>query len=80
MREYRKKRRDHPRVCGEKQGVPGLALLFRGSPPRVRGEAKSCSSHDFVAGRRVTTFPWILLVKDHPRVCGEKTATRRRAV
>ena len=33
-------KRDHPRVCGEKDPVfPGL-LLHLGSPPRVRGKVR----------------------------------------
>ena len=31
-------RRDHPRVCGEKQIVQLLIVLVQGSPPRMRGK------------------------------------------
>ena len=31
--------RDHPRVCGEKNGENGLTFHQMGSPPRVRGKA-----------------------------------------
>ena len=31
---------DHPRVCGEKSAKASSTLRIRGSPPRVRGEAR----------------------------------------
>ena len=37
-------RKDHPRVCGEKDRSRGLRRLLLGSPPRVRGKV-----HPFVA-------------------------------
>ena len=74
---------DHPRVCGEKrEGVPtGHTLL--GSPPRMRGKGivpAVQSAHRGItpayAGKRVR--PWRERHKegDHPRVCGEKAASR----
>ena len=81
-------RSDHPRVCGEKS--PGF--VFRpspvGSPPRVRGKAgdslmRSCAIGitPACAGKSPRHFPLCGSVRDHPRVCGEKTGTssRRRA-
>ena len=35
-------RKDHPRVCGEKDEEYQLRVLEEGSPPRVRGEVVSC--------------------------------------
>ncbi len=32
---------DHPRVCGEKQQIPGQMDMNQGSPPRMRGKEKS---------------------------------------
>ena len=34
-------RRDHPRLCGEKFTDPPLALAGKGSPPPMRGKAKT---------------------------------------
>ena len=31
--------RDHPRLCGEKDQVPQLIVLHKGSPPPMRGKA-----------------------------------------
>ena len=73
-------KRDHPRVCGEKQAQPGGVKRWQGSPPRVRGEeflyevtipfpriTPAC------AGRsRIGTRKWCP-TEDHPRVCGEKS-------
>ena len=35
--------RDHPRVCGEKDGPEAHGVAFQGSPPRVRGKASTKS-------------------------------------
>ena len=51
--------RDHPRVCGEKKRMTGLARLEKGSPPRVRGKVP-------------VTLDFNNRGRDHPRVCGEK--------
>ena len=72
--------RDHPRVCGEKQMLQQAGRVWVGSPPHMRGKEtmlgcavgahritpayaeKSWSAHSLVSS-----------LKDHPRVCGEKT-------
>ena len=72
---------DHPRVCGEKDPVfPGL-LLHLGSPPRVRGkEFWGCccaGCHRITpacAGKSCNLSGVLCQFRDHPRVCGEKTA------
>ena len=71
---------DHPRVCGEK--VPPLlpVVLYRGSPPRVRGKGR-CSRYSIPASRITPACAGKSMQgqsaqanqKDHPRVCGEKT-------
>ena len=53
------KRRDHPRVCGEKARTLIVQDEPQGSPPRVRGKAKKRHLGGWKKG-------------DHPRVCGEK--------
>ena len=52
-------RRDHPRVCGEKNGICRAKVPHLGSPPRMRGKVHCPRSR---LGR----------TRDHPRVCGEK--------
>ena len=72
-------RKDHPRVCGEKQKKSPTGLVTRGSPPHVRGKGADEQGVGGVAGitpayagkSEYRSFfparPW-----DHPRVCGEK--------
>ena len=52
----------------------------KGSPPRVRGKGKKAVLVVFVlgitpacAGKSTPAFNPFVSVKDHPRVCGEKT-------
>ena len=56
----RLERRDHPRLCGEKQQMQQLGDLSEGSPPPMRGKA-------------LETYPSAVQFEDHPRLCGEKT-------
>ncbi len=49
---------DHPRACGKNCGSEPTAILFRGSPPRMREEF---SIH----------FSSSCLIVDHPRACGK---------
>ena len=73
--------RDHPRVCGEKRRSKRNGETNPGSPPRVRGK------EDFVrrpldargitpacAGKRSSHVSRLFGLRDHPRVCGEKTS------
>ena len=56
------RRRDHPRLCGEKPPLSFSYSSVIGSPPPMRGKVN---------------FRWvrIFLSKDHPRLCGEKLYT-----
>ena len=72
--------KDHPRVCGEKQGLFGFVRRRGGSPPRVRGKALYNSRLGFCAGitpacagKSPPKHLFCLRFQDHPRVCGEKT-------
>ena len=74
-----KTRRDHPRVCGEKQPNRDLWDVMTGSPPRVRGkELLGLRTGELngitpaCAGKRnqMSCFP--ACSRDHPLVCGEK--------
>ena len=76
---YNWRKRDHPRVCGEKCGSGTLGAACAGSPPRVRGKAVRCPC--VIRGRRITPAcagkslrveRLHKLTGDHPRVCGEK--------
>ena len=70
---------DHPRVCGEKCAGALKNSLSTGSPPRMRGKART-TTHDFwrdgitpaYAGKRQPKARAAQTTKDHPRVCGEK--------
>ena len=66
-------------MCGEK--FPGLYRLGKemGSPPRVRGKVRTVSLEDIkqritpaCAGKRAVRKVTSIVIKDHPRVCGEK--------
>ena len=43
-------RKDHPRVCGEKQKKSPTGLVTRGSPPHVRGKGADEQGVGGVAG------------------------------
>ena len=74
-------RKDHPRVCGEKQKKSPTGLVTRGSPPHVRGKGADEQGVGGVAGitpayagKRRLCVVAAHLGRDHPRVCGEKCA------
>ena len=76
---------DHPRLCGEKATMRRFSCTLSGSPPPMRGKVllyvvlqiwdritpayagKSCSSSEACKP-----------VKDHPRLCGEKSFKAER--
>ena len=70
---------DHPRVCGEKGGSCRSCAPGRGSPPRMRGKACWIAPKVFspritpaYAGKSYHARYMVIIVGDHPRVCGEK--------
>ena len=72
---------DHPRVCGEKSSASSSVRLRHGSPPRVRGKAygrggRACYHRitPACAGKSFSILACLPEVKDHPRVCGEKSS------
>ncbi len=74
---------DHPRECGEKCCPLCLHCQPIGSPPRVRGKVHSRKDSSVAlwitpasAGKSDSVSPNAVLLKDHPRECGEKKPTR----
>ena len=70
---------DHPRVCGEKASITTSKTRRQGSPPRMRGKVWDNFKHFMgegitpaYAGKRLVVQRYCPLVRDHPRVCGEK--------
>ena len=71
---------DHPRVCGEKQLLNSFVEELAGSPPRVRGKGpghiKSRPTDGITpacAGKSLGVKNFRGGIRDHPRVCGEKS-------
>ena len=71
--------RDHPRLCGEKFVKSFKHVRTPGSPPPMRGKALMPES--FVnqaritpayAGKRIHHDRLNAVIRDHPRLCGEK--------
>ena len=78
-----RRRRDHPRVCGEKMFCASASVLGMGSPPRMRGKGYkflNILAADGItpayAGKRSGQFLKWHFHWDHPRVCGEKVCFR----
>ena len=76
------RRKDHPRVCGEKCRLQHFLLQGLGSPPRVRGKGTHHQVEQHMwgitpacAGKSGFSPFLALWVEDHPRVCGEKLTT-----
>ena len=75
------KHRDHPRICGEKGDLIPIYLDEVGSPPHMRGKVFKNFHHDSdsgitpaYAGKSLLCQLQVLVCKDHPRICGEKSA------
>ena len=74
-------REDHPRLCGEKFLVFLLAVVGLGSPPLVRGKVQKVRRNRWrlritpaCAGKSSSSICFMLVARDHPRLCGEKYA------
>ena len=70
---------DHPRLCGEKSTMPTNLAAQLGSPPPMRGKGNPpdcCPCHTGItpayAGKSVKHCPSLIIIGDHPRLCGEK--------
>ena len=70
--------RDHPRVCGEHNGVQAILTTDKGSSPRMRGThglstSAKCNGGIIpaYAGNTYWKLHELYVRRDHPRVCGE---------
>ena len=75
---------DHPRVCGEKMSNFSCCSFIMGSPPRMRGKVAGKMHNSQLnritpayAGKSLCTRQTAGRRRDHPRVCGEKQASRQ---
>ena len=73
---------DHPRACGEHTLLLELAQTYTGSSPRMRGTRDYAREHCGVWGiipAHAGNTHWHLLTcsltRDHPRACGEHSAS-----
>ena len=71
---------DHPRLCGEKCRHRWRKGSSTGSPPPMRGKAAADTYHPHYhgitpayAGKSLNSTLILFMIKDHPRLCGEKT-------
>ena len=78
------RKRDHPRVCGEKLCCHCKITPLLGSPPRVRGKVityqltpERSGITPACAGKRNSQHTTFTSERDHPRVCGEKGGPHR---
>ena len=74
---------DHPRLCGEKDGLHIVLSMIQGSPPPMRGKGGTATVTEITEGitpayagksynvKNVYGIEW-----DHPRLCGEKVRHR----
>ena len=74
-------RRDHPRLCGEKDQREQPHIVEQGSPPPMRGKVsirwnllRYSGITPAYAGKSSRPVPDSVIVKDHPRLCGEKVS------
>ena len=73
------RRKDHPRIRGEKVLVPLMVTWRKGSPPHTRGKANPFGLIGLVgritpayAGKSTNQTGHRMVFKDHPRIRGEK--------
>ena len=72
---------DHPRMCGEKKKAEEMGATTKGSPPRMRGKGVGAARigcgvgiTPACAGKSRCPLGHHPRLRDHPRMCGEKTA------
>ena len=79
-RYSRNRTQDHPRLCGEKLERAGCKMCRKGSPPPMRGKVLQQSvrkPHSGItpayAGKSSGYGLPAARLRDHPRLCGEKS-------
>ena len=77
--------KDHPRLCGEKVCGVASGKTPIGSPPPMRGKVVClCNMKRVIgitpayAGKRTGLICKYPLVRDHPRLCGEKDRANKK--
>ena len=82
--KQRQSEMDHPRLCGEKEASYTEMQEQAGSPPPMRGKEVSsytqqqrCGITPAYAGKSPPVLLRYGLIRDHPRLCGEKLQSRR---
>ena len=75
--------RDHPRLCGEKLLYSSCPIIRKGSPPPMRGKVllnlrgrQHFRITPAYAGKSEIVRFLLHVVRDHPRLCGEKLRLR----
>ena len=73
------RKKDHPRLCGEKNNVLGDVREVSGSPPPMRGKVCIVRIYNRLvritpayAGKSFQAHSRPRRIQDHPRLCGEK--------
>ncbi len=74
-----RRRREHPRGCGEQHFALDVARPAEGTPPRVRGADSTAQAiagpfgnTPAGAGSRPSATSWEFCEREHPRGCGEQ--------
>ena len=82
-----KRRRDHPRACGENAFSVLCEVGNQGSPPRMRGKPDRYQAHGHgygitpaCAGKTRHRHRHSQPLRDHPRVCGENCWEKAQAL
>ena len=72
-------RKDHPRLCGEKSEPENCDMNNQGSPPPMRGKENPVTLEKIplritpaYAGKSRDSGVVVAVIRDHPRLCGEK--------
>ena len=78
------RRRDHPRLRGEKRKEGRRCTMVEGSPPLARGKVKMCRTFSestgitpACAGKSALFLVSVIVHQDHPRLRGEKFKTKK---
>ena len=59
-------------MCGEKRKTGAVPAPLPGSPPRMRGKARSHAQLYYDAGKSCTSFQLMFFIWDHPAYAGKR--------